>query len=220
MENLRFFTYKEAQVGIARIDHYSNFSFDDNQRFEKMFKLFKHDRRKNEWISSRILAEKVAHKNFDEIVYSAEGKPYCLDGSKISISHSRHFTAVIWHKTSEVGIDVDELRPQVFKIKEKFLSESEQKLILTGFSLETLTAFWCAKEALYKLYGLKQLQFNQHIQIRKAQLEVENGWLQGLLDTKVEKGDIVFNTQVAIMQVAEFMLAYAVADLSKGQNIG
>ena len=45
-------------------------------------------------------------------------------------------------------------------IKHKFLSLDELEKVT---SLEELTLFWCAKEALYKLYGEKELIFNEQL---------------------------------------------------------
>ncbi len=213
MEVPEFFTFNDAQIGIAPIKPYSETATADIARFTNMIGQFKHQRRMNEWLSSRLLLEKVTNKSFDKITYSPEGKPYCLDGSKISISHSKQMAAVIWHPSCEVGIDVDELRPQVQKIKHKFLSDNELKMILPQHAIETLTAFWCAKEALFKLYGLKELQFNQHIVLQHADLKVTEGLMQGSIEAKIEKHSSIIYANVQIVQSPEYMLAYVVSDV-------
>ena len=212
MEVPKFFTFNDAQIGIAFIEPYKETDIEVTARFANIIGQFKHQRRMNEWLSSRLLLEKVTNKSFDEINYSPEGKPYCFDGSKISISHSKQMAAVIWHPSCEVGIDIDELRPQVQKIKHKFLSDNELKMVLPQYPLETLTAFWCAKEALFKLYGLKELQFNQHIVLQHADLRVIGGLMKGSLEAKIEKHTSIIYANVQIVQSPEYMLAYVVSD--------
>jgi len=171
-----------------------------------------HERRRNEWLCSRILLEKVSGKEAHSLQYTPEGKPFFPDDGKIGISHSRQFAAVIWHPQLEVGIDVEELRPQLFKIKEKFLSATELA-ILHPEDLHTLTAFWCAKEALYKWYGLKELQFNQHIVLQNVQLTCpEQAPISGFIDAVVKKNSIALRAAVQVTQFQNTILAYVIAN--------
>jgi phosphopantetheinyl transferase (holo-ACP synthase) len=48
-------------------------------------------------------------------------------------------------------------------VRDKFLNEEESSSIRKEKELEQLTIAWCAKEALYKLYGVRNLDFRENI---------------------------------------------------------
>lgn len=80
------------------------------------------------------------------------GVPYIKIGDKkiesISISHSREYAllAVAPHEQC-IGVDIEEYRPQLRRVAEKFLSEEERELFTTD---EALLQAWTLKEAAYK----------------------------------------------------------------------
>src|SRR5690606_36591656 len=94
------------------------------------------------------------------ISYDENGKPYLNNGLAFSISHSGIYAAIIINKTG-CGIDIEKISPKVERIKHKFLNDTDLELIdsLDDYPLKILTMYWCAKEALYKLYGNKKLIF-------------------------------------------------------------
>src|SRR5712671_4939660 len=89
---------------------------------------FRSETRRKEWLTLRILLKDVigvAH--YDDIVYDEKGKPHLKDGSgHISFSHTRNFAAVMFHRTKNIGIDVETVRERIEKISHKFLSDEEQ----------------------------------------------------------------------------------------------
>jgi len=203
------FPYSGATVGIAPVEP-PNYAL--TAKLLPFLPPYAHERRKNEWLCSRILLEQVSGHEAPSLQYTPEGKPFLPDGGKVGISHSRQMAAVIWHPHLDVGIDAEELRPQLFKIKEKFLSVSELALIHPD-DLRTLTAFWCAKEAIYKWYGLKELQFNQHIVLQNVQLTVAaQEPLTGYIDAMVVKNNMVLQATVQIQQFQNTVFAYTVAN--------
>jgi 4'-phosphopantetheinyl transferase len=110
-----------------------------------------------------FLLEKLFNKSI-QLCYSKEGKPYIENESAhISISHSHDKLAVIRNDNAATGIDIELIRDKVLKIKDKFLSEDE--LRDAGDDVEKLILYWAAKEALYKLYGLKEVEFAKHLRI-------------------------------------------------------
>jgi phosphopantetheinyl transferase len=100
-----------------------------------------------------------------QLFYNNEGKPY-LEGksSYISISHSHQFLAIIINEFEATGIDIEVIRDKVLKIKHKFLSKTE--LLDANDDIEKLLIYWSAKETLYKIYGLKEVNFIEHLFVK------------------------------------------------------
>jgi len=126
---------------------------------------FKSDNRKCEWIATRLLLStyfntkiKVFHDDF--------GKPY-LDTPifNISISHSHNLVVIAIGKVSIVGVDVELKSEKIGRIALKFLHQNEIERIDIQNDVLKLYLHWCAKEALYKVYGKKKLNFITNLQI-------------------------------------------------------
>ncbi|MES2761415.1 MAG: 4'-phosphopantetheinyl transferase superfamily protein [Bacteroidota bacterium] len=100
-----------------------------------------------------------------EISYDDKGKPY-LAGDKrhISVSHSHDKLAIIINETEATGIDIELIRDKVLRIKHKFLSDNE--LRDANDHVEKLLIYWAAKETLYKIYGLKEVDFIEHLFVK------------------------------------------------------
>ncbi len=126
----------------------------------------KHEPGKLQWLCARMLLAAMLQRPV-AVVYDSYGKPKLGDGSfSISISHSALLVAVMGHPQREVGIDVQLLNPKLERIAAKFLSASELAALPETGRLQALHIYWGAKEALYKLYGKKGVEF-------KSQLAVE-----------------------------------------------
>lgn len=97
--------------------------------------------------------------------YDDKGKPYLLNDSRhISVSHSHDRLAIIVNKSEATGIDIELIRDKVLKIKHKFLRETE--LADANDNIEKLLIYWAAKETLYKIYGLKEVDFIEHLLVK------------------------------------------------------
>ena len=93
-----------------------------------------------------------------EIIYDDKGKPHLANDSRhISLSHSHDKLTIIVNETEPTGIDIELIRDKILKIKHKFLSKAE--LNESGMDVEKLLIYWAAKETLYKIYGLKEVDF-------------------------------------------------------------
>ena len=148
---------------------------------------FSYEHRKKEWLVSRILAEKILSGNA-EIIYDEHNKPFLKNSKKhISLSHSHNLLAVIIDD-KETGIDIEQIKPNVLRIKEKFMSDAELKAIAKGHREEELTLYWCVKESLYKLYGKKKLTFKENLFVEPFEY-LGKGNIMGeiILDSKKRK---------------------------------
>lgn len=113
--------------------------------------------------TKRLLKHLLNSDNF-ELDYTEEKKPFLKNSDKhISISHSHDKLAIIINKNENTGIDIELIRDKVLTIRHKFLSE--QELLYADENLEKLISLWAAKETLYKIYGLKEVEFIKHLSV-------------------------------------------------------
>lgn len=85
--------------------------------------------------------------NFDNIKYGKYGKPYYEDNFFYNISHSKKYVCIA-NSTSEVGIDIEEERKNIYGIEKKILTAEELKK-----SNNKIIEYWVIKEAYSKYKG-------------------------------------------------------------------
>lgn len=116
-----------------------------------------------QWLASRFALQQVAKSREMDVHKDIYGKPHLLNDSRfISISHCQGYAAAIAAELA-VGVDVERISSRVQRIKDRFLSPEEQALV--GHTDADLMLAWSAKEAVYKMYGSKQLVFKEHIRL-------------------------------------------------------
>jgi phosphopantetheinyl transferase len=188
---------KEALKEQVELDHTE----------EDQYVFFKSDVRKKQWLSYRILLKKMLSPDHPFLEYDSFGKPRLRNSRLyISISHSGDYSAVITSKTGPVGIDIERLKDRIYRIKDKFLTEEEDLKIGEADRLEKLTIAWGAKEALYKIYGRPEVNFQRDIFIESFNyLCGGKGQCIALLNTPegAEKYDIFYE------RISDYMLVYA-----------
>ncbi|MDR3713048.1 MAG: 4'-phosphopantetheinyl transferase superfamily protein [Puia sp.] len=137
-----------------------------------------------------------------EIVIADTRKPYLASEKyHFSISHSGSFAAAIVSSQSRVGVDIEKITPKIGSIQHKFLSEREYGMAVSNWQQAVpeimallpptapsplLTLLWSAKEAIFKWYGLGQVDFREHIQLSGPIVSGTGGWL--LLPFVFKKG--------------------------------
>jgi len=131
----------------------------------ELYDSFVAESRKKQWLAWRILVRRLLSPDDFQVEYDSCGKPY-LAGSDyhISVTHSDDLAAVIISHR-KAGIDLERVRPRVAKVKDRFMSEKELSAVRMERELEQMTLTWCAKEALYKFYGQRTLDFREHIHV-------------------------------------------------------
>lgn len=143
-----------------------------NDKDRQTYLTFKAEKRKKEFLASRILIQKLLGRDAC-INYNAHGKPYLDNKLHISISHSSDFVVVFVSK-EKIGIDVERKDRNIDKIATRFLHSEEQKEIdQQKFSGIAKTIYWCAKEAIFKCTEDAGIQFNEDIRIDPFGLEEE-----------------------------------------------
>jgi 4'-phosphopantetheinyl transferase len=99
-----------------------------------------------------------------QLRYTNENKPF-ISGNPchISISHSHDKLAIIMNRDEATGVDIELIREKVLRVRHKFLNPREQAF--AGDNIARLITLWGAKEAIYKAYGLKDVEFSKQILI-------------------------------------------------------
>lgn len=136
-----------------------------------------------EWISGRILIQHLtvlANIPFSGIHKDEFGKPFLKESTHhISLSHSYPYVAAQIHPGRSVGIDIEQPKQKLLKIAPRILDATE--LEDAGTNIVKHCIYWCAKEALYKVYGKRGLLFTNHLHVKPFELR-GTGELQGWID--------------------------------------
>lgn len=141
-----------------------------------------------EWISGRLLIQYlVASSNlpYHGIKKDEFGKPFLYQSNyNISLSHSYPFVAAQIHPHQSIGIDIEQPKEKLLKIAPRILDSTE--LEDAGTDIVKHCIYWCAKEALYKVYGKRGLLFTNHLHLKPFTLR-NSGDIEGWIDTNSEK---------------------------------
>jgi 4'-phosphopantetheinyl transferase len=123
------------------------------------------EQRRLEWLGCRLaLQTLLPDVGASCLQKTSFGRPFLQpEGLHISLSHAYPFAAAAVHPARPVGLDIEKPRPQLLRIKHKFLSLQEQALV--GDNLEQLCLWWAVKEALYKLNGQPGLIFARDMEV-------------------------------------------------------
>lgn len=148
----------------------------------------KSPKKKMEWLAGRALLKQMVLESgltYNGIFKDEHGKPCLKDlAHQISLSNSYPFVAVQMHPSKSVGIDLEQPRQKLFAVMRRVLTNLEWED--GSNNLRKLCVYWCAKEALYKIYGKRNMIFNEQLLIKPFALG-ENGTVEGTI--KNEAGD-------------------------------
>ena len=73
---------------------------------------------------------------------------------------------------------MEHMQEKMQRVSGRFLSEKE--LEHTGEDLQKICIYWCAKEAMYKLYNIKDTEFKGNLKVSPFQKE-EHGQIEGII---------------------------------------
>lgn len=172
-------------IGICQLNESINNllpEFSKDELSDPLFARYTHDKRKLEWLATRLLLKEMIGNKFS-LSYLASGKPLLVHETfkKISITHSRNFVAVIVHESENVGIDIEDTTRNFQRVEQRFLSAEELGFVQENQLLKCL--FWCAKEAIFKLVDEEGIEFREQI-IVTADPENENQFLARYITTR------------------------------------
>ena len=127
-----------------------------SSHYDEQLAKLTHDGRRAEWLAVRLLVAEVLGRD-KLIAYHPTGAPYLTDGSyHISISHTRGYAAIAYHRESGLGVDVEYISSRVERIAHRFSHPSEEAYLAAASEdrrPSMLLVNWSAKETLYKLVG-------------------------------------------------------------------
>lgn len=179
---------ENSRIGILHLPDYSVFTGVTGKR----------ELEKN---ATSFLLEKLFNKRV-ELSYNSEGKPELKqEDCHISISHSHDKLVIICNKLKPTGIDVELIRDKVLKIKDKFLSTDE--LNEAKENVAKLIVYWAAKEALYKFYSRKEVEFAKHLFVHPFELKA-----QGLLLGEIRLESFNKKLRLHYEKLEDYMLVY------------
>jgi 4'-phosphopantetheinyl transferase len=120
-----------------------------------------HPRRRSEYLAGRALLRQALayHAGKDSasirISVTADGKPECVDGPAISVSHSGDLVCCAVAERGRIGIDVEtgRRRTAAAEIAERFFTPAEAKWLAADPS-RRLRMLWVLKEAYLKALGV------------------------------------------------------------------
>ncbi len=105
-------------------------------------------RRKREIIASHLLIKDILGEDVS-IAHDENGAPMLVGAQgHISISHSATEIAIAINTHCPIGIDIENWRDQLTKVKSRFLSQQEIDIYSTP---QLMLQAWTIKEALYKV---------------------------------------------------------------------
>lgn len=199
---------KKSQLGLWKIDETEDFfkSHLPESHYDDGILKYRHQKRRLEWLAGRYLLYTMS--NGKRCIVDEYGKPHLMNSAQyVSLSHSGNYAAAVMSK-KVVGIDIQKITPKIKRIAHKFLRPEEKECLSFSYPLEHLHVFWGAKEALYKAYGKKQLDFRQHIFVSPFDFQKNGDIVAG----QVIKEDYHSSFLISYQKFKDYILVYAIKE--------
>ncbi|MCG3165121.1 MAG: hypothetical protein POELPBGB_00882 [Bacteroidia bacterium] len=139
-----------------------------------------------------------------KIEYDQHGKPHLKSHVfDISFSHAKDKVAVMLSKKT-AGTDIQDITPRIRRIVHKYMNQPELDSLQEQTYDTHATLYWCAKEALYKAYGERQLIFTDNIIVEPFSFIPGKGTFKGSIVLNHSKRDFVLKYEI----IGIFILVY------------
>ena len=174
-----------------------------------------HKKRRLEWLSSRMLICQLSGiEDSSSIIKDSFGKPSIKDSQiNISISHTNGYAAAFIAKKS-IGIDIQTIVDKIHRIGHKYLNLEELHNIAPHLMSDILHLQWGAKEALYKSYGRKQLNYRDDIKIDLNHVNAGHTPIIDLYPIRftgyISRGTLYEDYQLQAVKIENTILVYAI----------
>jgi 4'-phosphopantetheinyl transferase len=153
---------------------------------QTVYQAISHPRKRREWLTARLALKELLAKwghEYTDPQKDACGRPYLANSSLyLSIAHNFPFSFAAVDRKNTIGIDIQLPCQKLQSVKAKFLNDDEIRD--SGNNLEKLCIYWCAKEAVYKSQGGKNLSLKHDIRI-SAFTKKEQGTFWGEIGPKL-----------------------------------
>ena len=187
---LRNFVQGRAISGIKEISKDLNYlySYCDLTAVDNMLLMQSGSlARRLEILNTRALIKDCGLKL--SIIYKNR-KPIVENGF-VSISHSDSLVAFVWNPDFEISIDIEEIGERITRIARRAFSEDELKF--ANDDIVKLNLLWNVKECVYKLAGIKGLEFKTQIHVFPFE-NIEN--IEAELITSEGKRNFLFHGKI------------------------
>ena len=160
--------------------------------------------RLREWLAVRHLARlelgEDAFISKDKI-----GRPLLGESDiTISLSHSRNIAAFAWSSKGILGIDVQWITDKIFRIAHKFARPEEADY----GDFAQLHLVWGAKEAMFKAYGSRGIDFLKNLKVEGGAIHSNEGVRRGYL----EKDGLNIHFELEYRIEGDYILVLALSD--------
>jgi 4'-phosphopantetheinyl transferase len=210
MPLLHYYTLEHhTRLGVWNIEENEQYFFDklelSDSEWNYITGKYSNDHRRLEWLAGQyllhVLTGYVAKPERD--MY---GKPILSNSNwHLSISHSHFRTASIISNRIN-GIDIQLINEKILKLYTKFVNDDEAKYLNDKDLMQHVSVIWGAKEALYKAYSKREIDFKKNLIVHKFDLNFENGWTTG----SVIKEDIHMDFNIYYKKLENYILVYAI----------
>ena len=127
---------------------------------------FKSEKRKQEWLATRVLLNKVYPQQSVKIEYQESGRPFLHPAvAEFSISHTKGMACVALSRKA-IGIDIEQISERAFHLRNHFLQEDEFDFNSVADPALVAVFLWSAKESVYKLVNLPGTELKADIHLK------------------------------------------------------
>jgi 4'-phosphopantetheinyl transferase len=181
-----------------------------NEKEMQAYEAISNEGRKKQWLVTRKLLYALTNNPNLWISHYGNRKPYLNDENlSISISHTSNYVAILLGENIKLGIDIEKLTSRIYKIRNKFCSETENEYLTDDENLlPRLYLIWSAKEALFKMYGEGNLDFRKNLHIQEFEFSPP-----GKLKTKIKCHEIDTEVELYYDQIGDHVLVYGMTHL-------
>lgn len=107
----------------------------------------------------------------DSKILYEDRQPYLVPkDAEISITHSFPYAAIAI-SSDKIGIDMEQFRPKILKVIDKFVDKNERDFIPEGKEETFYTIIWSVKESMYKLHHSKYWSLKKHYEVKSFELK-------------------------------------------------
>jgi 4'-phosphopantetheinyl transferase len=163
-------------------------------------------KRREEWLAGRFLIEHYLGCSSRNLIIDTNGKPHLNHSTRqLSLSHSGHLIGVSY-AAQPIGLDIQWRHDSIDKISHKFCNPQELDLFgLHNDAIDKTHFIWTCKEAIYKAYGRRLLDFKEHIHL------MESEWKMGFYEVfgRIKKEDIEISYHLRVRKIDNLYITIA-----------
>ena len=169
---------------------------------------FSHQNSLLQWLASRFVLQILFNRPYTDFIKNEKGKLEIIDNScNLSISHSQNKIVVV-RSAQKIGIDIQLSTPKLFRIATKYIDHlTLHKLQSSQCYNDYLHIYWGVKEALFKAFGLGQLNFIKDLHLMPFVFQDE-----GHTTAKVIKDNFEINYHVFYQKKEDFYLCIVIEE--------